>query len=54
MTVKNGKIVKATEGELFEYYLKRGFDDIMSFTDYINRCIELGTQIIDEKGGVQE
>ena len=53
MTVKNGKIVKATEDELFKYYLKRGFDDIMSFTEYRNRCIELGTQIIDEKEGAE-
>jgi hypothetical protein len=50
MTIKNGKIAKATESELFEIYLKRGFDDIMSFIDYKNRCVELGTQIIDEEG----
>ena len=50
MTVKNGKIVKATEDELFEYYLNRGFDDIMPFTTYKESCVESGTQII-EKGG---
>ena len=48
MTVKDGKIVKATEAELFEVYLKREYDDIMSFTDYKRRCAELGTEIIEE------
>ena len=46
MKVKNGKIVQATEEELFGYYLKQGFDDIMSFTDYKKRCVELGTELI--------
>lgn len=50
MKVKDGKIVQATEDELFAYYLKRGFDDLMSFDDYKKRCIELGTEVI-EKGG---
>ena len=52
MTVKNGKIVRATELELFKHYLKAGFDDLMSFTDYIRRCVELGTEIT-KKGGEQ-
>ena len=50
MKVKNGKIEQATEIELFELYLKRGFDDLMSFTDYKQRCIELGTEVIEEEG----
>ena len=48
MTIKNGKIAKATEGELFEVYLIRGFDDIMSFPDYKRRCVELGTEIVED------
>lgn len=48
MEIKNGKIAKATENELFTYYLNRGFDDLMSFTDYKRRCIELGTEVIEE------
>lgn len=48
MIVKNGKIAEATEAELFEHYLKAGFDDIMSFTDYKRRCAELGTKITEE------
>lgn len=50
MKIKNGKIVEATEDELFGVWLKKGFDDIMSFTDYKSRCVELGTRII-ERGG---
>lgn len=49
MKVENGKIVEATEIELFGVYLKRGFDDIMSFTDYKMRCVALGTRIVGEK-----
>lgn len=48
MKIKDGKIVEATELELFGYYLSRGFDDIMSFKFYMERCEELGT-IITEK-----
>lgn len=48
MTIKNGKIAKATEDELFSVYLKRGFDDVMSFTDYKQRCVELGTEIVGD------
>lgn len=53
MTVKNGKIAEATEAELFEVYLNRGFDDIMSFLDYKTQCIRLGTKVI-EKGGASD
>ena len=45
MIVENGKITKATESELFEYYLKQGYDDIMPFTEYIRICEEMGTKI---------
>lgn len=50
MTIKNGKITEATEAELFEHYLKFGFDDIMSFLDFKTRCVSLGTKIVDEDG----
>lgn len=49
MKVKNGKIVEATENELFAHYLKYGFDDTMSFPEYLKRCKELGTKVIEEK-----
>ena len=50
MKIKNGKIAEATEAELFEVYLKRGYDDLFSFDYYKHRCIELGTKIIGEDG----
>lgn len=49
MKIKNGKIAEATELELFDYYLSRGFDDIMSFKRYMERCEDLGTVIIKEE-----
>ena len=45
MIIKNGKIAEATEAELFNYYLSRGFDDIMPFKYYMERCESLGTVI---------
>lgn len=53
MKVKNGKIAEATEAELFEYYLSRGFDEIMSFLAYKAQCIRSGTRIVEE-GGEEE
>ena len=47
MTVINGKIVKATDGELFGHYLKSGFDTIMSFPEYKSRCIDNGAEVTD-------
>ena len=49
MKAENGKIIEATEEELFEVYLKRGYDDLFSFDFYIQRCKELGTSIIKSK-----
>lgn len=51
MTTKNGKVLKATEGELFGHYLKSGFDTIMSFPEYKSRCIDNGTEVIEENCG---
>lgn len=42
MTVENGKIVKITEKELFDLYIDRGMDEIMSFPSYKERFIAAG------------
>lgn len=34
MKVEDGKIVEATEKELFGLYLERGMDDVMDFHEY--------------------
>ena len=49
MKVKDGKIVQATEEELFAIYLKRGYDDLFSFDHYKRRCVELGTEVIESE-----
>lgn len=48
MEIKGGKIVKATDLELYEYWLKSGWGDIYSYTDYKNRVKELGTEVIED------
>lgn len=50
MKIENNKIVECTEDELFEHYLIAGFDDLMSFDDYRERCEAHGTKVIP-KGG---
>ena len=44
MDIKDGKIIKCTESELYSYWLKR-WSDLYSFDDYKRRCIELGTEV---------
>lgn len=47
MKVENGKIVEATEGELFSLYLDRGMDDIMDFHEYRRRMEAAGCAVKD-------
>ena len=46
MTIKNNKIVEATEDELFSYWLKQ-YSTIMDFTTYKRKMISLGVKIIE-------
>ena len=48
MKIVNNKIVEATEEELFEIYLDRGYDDIMSFTDFLSQCKFYGTVVKED------
>jgi hypothetical protein len=50
MKIVNNKITKATEAELHKYYLTRGYDDIYSFPEFIERMKECGVVITDSKG----
>ena len=50
MKVENGKIVEATEEEMFDYYLTREWDLVMSFSEYLRKCKENGTRIVKTKG----
>ncbi|MDY2983843.1 MAG: hypothetical protein SOR75_00750 [Synergistes jonesii] len=47
MKVRRGRIVECTEAELTAYWLRHGWDDIYSFPEYIRRCVEQGTIIMD-------
>ena len=49
MKVESGKIVEATEHELFCEWLKRGFDDIMSFPQYKASMQRTGVKIIEDR-----
>jgi len=49
MEIKNGKIIKATEVELFKYYIEREYEDILSFPDYLDRMKNIGVEIQKEK-----
>ena len=46
MEIKDGKIIKATNAELHKYWLEHWWE-LMSYTDYKNKCIELGTEVIE-------
>lgn len=50
MKIENGIIVEATEAELYDYWLSRGFDDIYSFTNFMNMMKDAGTKVVDEDG----
>ena len=48
MEVKYGKIVEATDIELYEYWLESGWCDVYSYTDYKDRVKELGMKVIED------
>ena len=50
MEIKDGKIVSATNIELYEYWLKSGWSDIYSYTEYKNKVKQLGTKVIENDG----
>ena len=47
MKIENGKIVEATEAELFSLYLDRGYDDCMDFEEYLYRMQKDGCEVRD-------
>ena len=48
MEIERGKIVSATDIELYEYWLESEWCDVYSYTDYKNRVKELGTKVIED------
>ena len=47
MEVINEKITKATQSELYSYYITRELDDVMSFPDYLRQMKECGTVVTE-------
>ena len=47
MKVENGKIIEATDSELFEYWLQH-FDEIMPYEAYKFACTANGVRIVEE------
>ena len=47
MKIEDGKIVEATENELFDYYLTRCWDDIMSFPEFLERMKRSGCKVLN-------
>lgn len=47
MKVENGKIIEATDAELFEYWLQH-FDEIMPYEVYKFACTANGVRIVEE------
>ena len=45
MIIENGKIIEATEDELFNYWLQSGWDEIVPFPIYKWKCEKNGTKI---------
>lgn len=48
MKIKRNKIIEATEAELMEHYLNKGYDDIYSFREYLRLMVEAGVKILEE------
>lgn len=46
MTVQDGKIIKATNQELFEYWLKQ-WSDLLPYEEYKRKVRNLGTIVTD-------
>ena len=57
MKIVNNRIESATEKELYQYWLEKGFDEIYSFAEYVQCMIGHGVTIQDgqdiENGAVQ-
>lgn len=47
MVIKDGKIIKCTEAELFMFWLQR-WSNLIDFYTYKKKCQELGTEVIND------
>ena len=49
MKVKDGKIVEATEKEMYDKWIDEDWCYIYDFEDYLERCKRNGTKIVGSK-----
>ena len=49
VSIIDGKIAECTENELYDYWLSRGYDDIYSFPEFMQRCIDAGTVVTGDE-----
>lgn len=54
MKVENGKIVEATENELFAQYLRSDWDELFSFPEYLALLKYQGVKVVDEHADDQD
>lgn len=48
MKTENGKIIEATEYELFQVFLEYGYDELIDFEHYKIACVTHGTKIVEK------
>lgn len=47
MKITDNKITEATESELYDYYISRGYDTLVDFITYYNSMVSAGVKIIN-------
>ncbi len=47
MKITDNKITEATESELYDYYISRGYDILVDFITYYNSMVSAGVKIIN-------
>ena len=54
MIIEDGTIVACTDDELYEYWLRREYDDLYSYLEFRQSMVNLGTVVIGPKGQSDE
>lgn len=54
MIIHKGYIIEATESELWEYYLKQEFDDVMPFDTFLELMRNHNVHIIKDESEAED
>ena len=49
MEIKDGKIAKATDLELYKFWVESGWCDFYPYPEYKDRVKALGTEVIEDE-----